>query len=355
MSALDQLMQDVNKKFKCKMMMTGLPTYAGGKKIPFSSMRLNYMTYGGIPRGSLVEFFGEEGGGKSTTALDVVANAQRIFAAEAKKTKREPKKILWIDAEGQLKEDWAAVLGVDVQKLNYFRPELLAAEDILETANSAVNTGEVGLLVIDSIGGLMSRKEMEGTVEDKQFCGIADQMRKFVNKVRPVLIKNGCACICINQLRDNVGAQFPSTKTPGGRSYKHALDLRLQFQKGVLLAGDGSEQKQSFDVPAGHQVMVSIAKTRVCRPNRRTGFYTLNYTYGVDNISDLVDLCLKIGFITKSGAWFELVNGKTGEVLDDGKGGTLKLQGRAAVLKYLKENKKVYEEMKKNAEEKISE
>lgn len=353
MSALEQLMQEVNKKFKKKIMCAGLPKFEG-EKIPFSSMRLNYMTYGGIPRGSMVEFFGEEGGGKTTTALDIVANAQKIFKAEAKRAKKEPLKVLWIDAEGQLKEDWAVTLGVDVADLSFFQPEMMAAEDILETAISAVGTGEIGLLVIDSIGGLMSRKEMEGTVEDKQFCGIADPMRKFVNKVRPILAKNNCACICINQLRDNVGAQFPSTKTPGGRSYKHALDLRLQFQKGVLLAGDGTEQKQSYDTPAGHQVMVSIAKTRVCRPNRRSGFYTLNYTDGVDNVSDLADLCVKIGLISKSGAWFELVDGKTGEMLTDEDGEVLKLQGRAAVIKFLKENKKIFEEMKEYAEKEIA-
>ena len=354
MSALEQLMQEVNKKFKKTVMSSGLPKFEG-EKIPFSSMRLNYMTYGGIPRGSLTEFFGEENGGKTTTALDIVANAQKIFNAEAKRAKKQPLKVLWIDAEGSLKEDWANTLGVDTNAVQFFQPSMMAAEDILETAISAVNTGEVGLLVIDSIGGLMSRKEMEGTVEDKQFCGVADQLRKFVNKVRPVLLRNRCACICINQLRDNVGAQYPSTKTPGGRSYKHALDLRLQFQKGVLLAGDGTEQKQSYDAPVGNQVMVSIAKTRVCRPNRRAGFYTLNYESGVDNVSDLVDLCIKIGLISKSGAWFELVDGKTGEMLADEDGEVLKLQGRAAVLKFLRENKKIYEEMREYAEKKIAE
>lgn len=258
-----------------------------------------------------------------------------------------------MDAENQLDEEWAARLGVDLSKIKVFTPINMAAEDILEVTIDAANTGEVGLIVIDSIGGMMSRKEIEGSVEDKQFCGIADPMRKFVNKIRPILGATGATCICINQLRDNVGAQYPSTKTPGGRAYKHALDLRLQFQKGALIADDGTEQKQSYGEPCGHIVMVSMFKTRFCKPNRRTGFYTLRYDTGVDKISDLVDLCIKIGLISKSGAWFELVDGATGEMLTDEDGEILKLQGRASVLKFMKENTKIYEEMKKYAEEKI--
>lgn len=352
MSALDQLMQEVNKKFKAKVITDGLPSF-NCEKIPFSSMRLNYMTYGGVPRGCMVEFYGEEGGGKTTTALDVVANAQRLFKAQAKAQKRPELKVFWIDAENQLDEQWARLLGVDLDDMKVFTPANMAAEDILEVAISAVATGEIGLLVIDSIGGMMSRKEMEGTVEDKQFCGIADAMRKFVNKVRPLMSISGTTCICINQLRDNVGAQYPSTKTPGGRAFKHALDLRLQFQKGVLLAGDGTEQKQSFDSPVGHQVMVSLFKTRFCKPDRRTGFYTLNYSTGIDAVTDLVDTCIKLGLISKSGSWFELVDASTGEMLTDEDGEILKLQGRAAVLKFMKENKKIMEEMKKYAQEKI--
>lgn len=353
MSTLDQLMQEVNKKFKSKLMTVGLPQYER-ERIPFSSIRLNYMTYGGVPRGCMVELFGEEGGGKTTTALDIVANAQKLFKAEAKKKKDEPKKVLWIDAENQLDEDWAQLLGVDVAALTVFTPANMSAEDILEVAISAAETGEVGLIVLDSIGGLMSRKEMEGTVEDKQFCGIADPMRKFVNKIRPILGKNGATFVCINQLRDNVGAQFPSVKTPGGRAFKHALDLRLQFQKGVLLANDGTEQKQSFDAPAGHLVMVSMYKTRFCKPNRKTGFFTLNYSKGVDAVADLVDTCIKLGLIAKSGSWFELVDGKTGEMLTDEDGEILKMQGRAAVLKFLQDNKKIYEEMREYAEKEIA-
>ena len=113
MSKLDSLMAEVNKKFKQQIMTDGLPEF-NREKIPFSSMRLNYMTYGGIPRDGIVEFFGEEGGGKTTTALDIAANAQRLFSQEAGK-KGEPLKVLWIDAENQLDDAWAKQLGVDRQ------------------------------------------------------------------------------------------------------------------------------------------------------------------------------------------------------------------------------------------------
>ena len=352
MSKLDTLMAEVNKKFKQQIMTTGMPEFHSKGKIPFSSMRLNYMTYGGIPRDGIVEFFGEEGGGKTTTALDIVANAQRIFKQEAGKN-GTPLQVMWIDAENQLDEDWAEQLGVDVKSLRIFSPVKMAAEDILEVAVSAAETGEIGLLVLDSIGSLMSRKEIEGSVEDKQYCGIADPMRKFVNKIRPITGKVGCCLLCINQLRDNVGAMFPSTKTPGGRSYKHALDLRLQFQKGALIAKDGSEQSKSFSDPAGHQVMVSLAKTRVCKPNRKSGHYVLNYDTGIEHIADLADLCIKMNVITKSGSWFEVVDLKTGEMMLDENDEPLKLQGRSAVLKFLEDNPKIYKELKEEVAEKI--
>lgn len=351
MSKLDSLMAEVNKKFKQQIMTDGLPEF-NREKIPFSSMRLNYMTYGGIPRDGIVEFFGEEGGGKTTTALDIAANAQRLFSQEAGK-KGEPLKVLWIDAENQLDDAWAKQLGVDVEALKVFTPVNMAAEDILEVAISAAETGEIGLIVLDSIGSLMSRKEMEGTVEDKQFCGVADPMRKFVNKIRPITGRVGCCLLCINQLRDNVGAMFPSTKTPGGRSYKHALDLRLQFQKGALIAKDGSEQNKSFSDPAGHMVMVSLAKTRVCKPNRKSGHYVLDYSKGIEHIADLADLCIKMDVITKSGSWFEIVDLKTGEIMMDENDEPLKLQGRAAVLKFLEDNPKIYKELKEEVAEKI--
>ena len=351
MSKLDSLMAEVNKKFKQQIMTDGLPQF-NREKIPFSSMRLNYMTYGGIPRDGIVEFFGEEGGGKTTTALDIAANAQRLFSQEAGK-KGEPLKVLWIDAENQLDDAWAKQLGVDVEALKVFTPVNMAAEDILEVAISAAETGEIGLIVLDSIGSLMSRKEMEGTVEDKQFCGVADPMRKFVNKIRPITGRVGCCLLCINQLRDNVGAMFPSTKTPGGRSYKHALDLRLQFQKGALIAKDGSEQNKSFSDPAGHMVMVSLAKTRVCKPNRKSGHYVLDYAKGIEHIADLADLCIKMDVITKSGSWFEIVDLKTGEIMMDENDKPLKLQGRTAVLKFLQDNPKIYDELKNEIAQRI--
>ena len=351
MSKLDSLMAEVNKRFKQELMTNGLPVF-NKKRIPFSSMRLNYMTYGGIPRDGMIEFFGEEGSGKTTTALDIVANAQRIFKQEAGK-KQEPLKVLWIDAENQLDEQWAKTLGVDLTCLKVFVPINMAAEDILEVAIASAATGEVGLIVLDSIGGLMSRKEIEGSVEDKQFCGIADPMRKFVNKIRPILGRNGCAFICINQLRDNVGAMYPSTKTPGGRAYKHALDLRMGFQKGALVAADGSEQSKSFDSPAGHMVMVSIAKTRICKPNRKSGHYVLDYDEGVEQVADLADLCVKLEIISKTGAWFEIVDLQTGEMMRDENDVPIKLQGRSNVIKFLKENPKIYEELKNGVAEKI--
>ena len=342
MTTLDNLMLKVNKEMG-DIMFTGLKSADGQSKIPFSSPRLNYMLYGGFPVGRMIEFFGEEGGGKTTTALDAVKNAQIKF-----KNKRQ---ILYIDVENTLNEDWAKTLGVDVKKLKFMRPQQQSAEEILEIAIQAISTGEVGLLVIDSIGFLIGQKELDGSLEDKQFCGISDVLTKFCKRVTPLLVKYNASIICINQIREDINSKFSTIKTPGGKAYKHALSLRLMFRKGVYFADDEKELPSTAETPAGHAVMISVQKTKVCRPDRRTGFYTLNYRRGVDIYNDYFDVAEKYGLIVAAGVWYKLIDGKTKKPLRDADDKEIKIQGRPGVIKFLKENEDIFDEIKKYVDE----
>ena len=353
MSKLDELMKEVNKKFKDDIMVKGIKRAETGVRIPFTSINANYMTYGGIPLGRAVQFFGEKGGGKTTTSLDIVANAQKLFKELAQKDKTQPKEVLFIDAENTLDEEWAATLGVDLDSLRLLRPVAQSAEDILQIILEAVDTGEVGLIVLDSVGVLLSNAAWESNMDERTYCGIAGPLTTFCGKITPLLHKHNCTLIYINQIRDVINSKFPMQSTPGGRALAHSLSLNVRFQKGAFIDENGIEQKNSCENPQGNIVQMYIEKTKICKPDRRVGFYTLNYTNGVDKINDMVLYALKEGFIVQGGAWYTINDiselKKTGEIKPklNEDGTELKFQGRSNLVKYFKENKKAYDEMNK--------
>lgn len=319
-SKLDELIKNVNKEQKEEVMTKGLTTYKQFKRIPFTSPRMNYCTFGGIPEGRLIEFYGEEGGGKTTTALDVVANYQQIHPE---------RDVMYVDAENTFDSDWAAKLGVDIDKLYILQPKQQSAETIFDIVCSAVESDEVGLWIIDSLGALLSQQEFEKDMDEKTYGGISLPLTKFSKKISLLNHQHNCTGIGINQLRDDMNSQWGGTKTPGGRNWKFMCSMRLQFSRGKFIDEKGNELTRNAENPVGNIVMMSITKTKSCPPTRRTGFYTLNYDTGIDYIRDLIDVAIKYGIIDKSGAWFTIIDTKTGEVLED------KMQGQAKVVEKL--------------------
>ena len=319
MSKLDEVIKDMNKKTKENVVTVGLPSYQH-KRIPFTSPRMNYCTFGGIPVGKLTEFFGEEHGGKTTSALDIIANYQQMD---------DPRKVLYVDAENTLDEGWARKMGVDVDNMIVFKPTSQSAEAIFQFILDATDSGEVGLWILDSLGALSSQQELDKTMEEKTYAGISGPLTVFGRKVEQLLQKHQCTGIGINQLRDDLGAMWGgATKTTGGRGWRHYCCVRLQFSKGKYIDESGNELNKSAESPAGNYVLMSMIKNKSCPPTRRTGFYTLNYEYGVDYLKDLVDVAIKYNIVDKAGAWFSIINPETGELIE-------KLQGMAKVYEYL--------------------
>lgn len=319
MSSIDELIKEMNKKTKEEVVKFGITEY-NFKRIPFTSPRMNYMTYGGLPVGKLIEFYGEEHGGKTTTALDVVANYQQM---------EDTRKVLYVDAENTLDVEWARKIGVDVDAMIVFKPTNHSAEAIFEFTLQMIETGEVGLVVIDSLGVMISAQALDKSVEEKTYAGISMALTNFCEKAVQFCQKNQCTVIGINQMRDDMGAMYAgATKTPGGRSWKHNCMARLQFSRGAFIDEKGNEIKRSSESPAGNIVLVSMQKNKSCPPNRRTGFYTISYEFGVDYLKDLVELAIKYGVIEKNGGWFNIINTDTGELID-------KIQGQANVNDYL--------------------
>jgi len=326
MATINEVMKDFNKKFKADLAHVGLPQY-DYERIPFTSPRLNYMTFGGIPRGKLIEFYGEEHGGKTTTALDIVANFQQLYP---------DLKVLWVDAENTLDVVWATKLGVQVEDLLILNPEAQGAEDIFQFVLDMIDTGEVGLVVIDSLGVMVSNLAMyDKEIAEKTYGGIAMALTNFSKKAEGLCQRTKCTCIGINQMRANMNSMYGGMTTTGGQAWKHNCSVRLEFRRGKFIDDDNKELTRGAENPAGNKVEVSMIKNKTCPPTRRTGFYTIKYLSGIDYLSDLVEVCIKDGIIDKSGAWFTIIDTESGEVLSD------KIQGQANVNKFLSDDTNV--------------
>ena len=312
------VMKEFNKKAKEDIVKQGVTSYEF-KRIPFTSPRMNYCTFGGLPIGKLIEFYGEEHGGKTTTALDVVANFQQM---------EDERKVLWCDCENTLDAEWAKKLGVDIDDMYILKPENQSAEEIFQFVLDSIETGEIGLVVIDSLGVMISAQALDKSMEEKTYAGISGALTTFGGKAEMACQKHRCTCIGINQIRDDMNSAWGGIKTPGGKAWKHNCSVRMQFTRGSFIDDRGNEIKRSSESPAGNIVMMSMTKNKSCPPTRRTGFYTINYEYGVDYLKDLVELAIKYGIIDKAGAWFSIMNPETGEIIE-------KIQGQAGVNEYL--------------------
>lgn len=358
MSKLDSLIKQINKDYKETIAFNGndaaLMKY---EVVPFSSPRLNYMMYGGLPMGRMIEFAGAEKSGKTTTALDVAKNCQIKFEKEyefalSKKTidtaEIVKRKVCFVDAENTFDVEWATKLGVNVEDLILIKPQEQYAEQIFDIMKAIVETGEVGLIVLDSVAQLVSKQASEGDMEQKTYGGIAMSLTKFCNLVVPLLGKYNCMCIMINQVREDLSNPYNQFITPGGRGFKHNCSVRLMFQQGDFLDVNYKKLNRGCENPAGNLVNVRIEKSKVCRSDRRLGFYTLNYIEGIDYINDMIDVLLQMGAIVQNGSYFTLCNLETGEVLVDEDGKELKVQGKTNLYTFFKENPDFYEEMVAN-------
>lgn len=365
MSKLDDLFADINKTYKEQVATVG-KVRPKLSVIPLTSLTACYSLYGGIPRGRVIEFFGEENGGKTTTALDIVANAQKCFQKEYEdelnelqnnklnKTQEQRlsylqnrgrgQAIIWIDCENTFDEDWARTLGVDVDSLYFMQPLSQSAEQIFDNVESMVHTGEVGLVVLDSLGAMLSQQEWEKSMEEKTYCGIAGPLTRFSKKIEYACAKYGCTFIGINQMREDISNSYSVYKTPGGKTWKHVCSLRLMFSKGPYYSEQYKDLTRSADGAAGNYVNLRIEKTKVCKPDRKNGSYTLNYSTGVDAYMDLVEIALKYGLIVQTGAWYTVMqNVETGEPLVDSEGNMAKFNGKSNLVQFLKEDEVVYD------------
>ena len=319
-SKMDELLKSINKEMKGDFVTKGVPEY-NYKRIPFTSPRLNYITFGGLPIGKIIEFHGENHGGKTTTALDIIANYQRM---------EDAKGVVYADIENSLDPVWATKLGVNLDDENFYmiQPEGQGAETIFEQILQMISTDEIGLVIIDSLGAMVSNQAFEKSIEEKTYGGISMALTQFGNKAEMLCNKHNCTILSINQMRADMNSPYGGMKTVGGEAWKYLCSVRMEFRMGKYFDEKGNDLTKQAENPAGNYVLVTMKKNKTCPPTRRTGYYTLNYLSGIDYLTDIIEVAIKYNIVQKSGAWFAIYNPDTGEEL-------AKLQGQARVKEFL--------------------
>jgi len=268
---------------------------------------------GGIPRGRVIEIFGPESTGKTTVALHICSEAQRRGGAAA-----------FIDAEHALDPDYAKRIGVDVNNLLISQPD--SGEQALQIVEALVRSGEVDVIVIDSVAALTPKAEIAGEIGEFQIGLQARLMSAALRKLSSIISKSKTVVIFLNQTRMKIGVMFGNPETtPGGMALKFYSSVRINLRRRA--------QIKQGDSVIGSRIKAKIVKNKVAAPFKVTEF-DIYYNEGISQIADLVNIGLRNGIIKKSGSWYQYGDNKLG-------------QGMEGAKAFLKENSKLMKEIKK--------
>ena len=313
LKALEATLSSIEKEFgKGTVMKLGDKTAMQVETVPTGCLDLDMaLGVGGIPRGRIIEVFGPESSGKTTVALHVVAQVQKMGGAAA-----------FIDAEHALDPAYARNLGVNIDELYVSQPN--CGEDALEIAEALLRSGAIDIVVIDSVAALVPRAEIDGEMGDS-FVGIqARLMSQAMRKLTGVVAKTNAIALFINQIREKVGVMYGNPETtPGGRALKFYSSVRLDVRKGEQLK-NGSEV-------IGNRTKVKVVKNKVAPPFRTCEF-DLIFGQGISREGSLLDMAVAKDIIVKSGAWFSYNDQRIA-------------QGRDNARQYLKDHPDVFDEI----------
>lgn len=347
--SLKDVLKNIKKSYGENVVKIGIDDLGVDGTLSLGSPSLDYAIYGGIPEGRIVEFSGAEGAGKTTNAFLACASYQR---EEIKRNPDNPRAIVYLDNEGTADATWAEKLGYDMSenalvKTVTIRPEAQSAEEIFDMAISLLKTGEVGLLVFDSIATLVPMQISDESMTKKNMGGIAVALTRFANTAIGLLRKYHATLIAINQVRENISGYGDFLLTPGGRAWKHSCSMRLMFKRGDFFDEDGNILTKNAESPAGHIIEMAVLKTKVCKWDRKLGYSHLNYTKGIDIVSDTVDVSTHFGLITNpSQGYFVVMNpDNINEPLLDEDGQPVKIRGKKNVTPFLIEHKDVWKKL----------
>lgn len=312
---LTSVLNNINKKFgKGSIMTLGDSEPITKNLLSTGSLLIDKALGGGIGYGRITEIYGVESSGKSTLCLQIAAQCQKNGG-----------KVAYIDVENAMDPTYAAKLGVDIHAMLFAQPD--SGEQALEIAETLANSGEVNLIIIDSVAALVPQAELDGEMSDVNIGLLARLMSKAMRKLTHALNDKNCAMIFINQIREKVSTGFsmgPSETTTGGRALKFYASQRIELRKAEALKV-GQEQ-------TGQNVKVKIVKNKIAPP-MKTCVVPLVYGEGFSAENEVIDLALENGLIQKTGAWFTTHDGQ-------------RLQGKESVKAYYKENTEAANDLK---------
>ena len=329
--ALEMAMGQIEKQFgKGSVMKLGEFKAMEIEAIPTGALGLDIaLGIGGVPRGRIIEIYGPESSGKTTLALHIISEAQKMNG-----------NVAFIDAEHALDPVYAKNLGVDINELIVSQPD--TGEQALEIAESLIRSGALDVIVVDSVAALVPKAEIDGDMGDSHIGLQARLMSQALRKLAGAVNKSKTVIIFINQLREKVGVMFgnPETTT-GGRALKFYASVRMDIRKIENIKQDGEV--------IGNRARVKIVKNKVAPPFREAEFDIL-YGKGISKEGNILDIAVNLDIIEKSGSWFSYKGERIG-------------QGRENVKKFLLEHKetmdeietKIRENMKKAFEDSLTE
>ena len=311
--ALDDAIAKIEKEYgKGAIMRLGENANLNLESIPTGSLSLDIaLGIGGIPRGRILEIYGPESSGKTTLALHMIAEAQKLGGTAA-----------FIDAEHALDPTYSKNLGVDIENLIISQPD--TGEQALEITEGLVRSNAVDLIVVDSVAALVPKAEIEGEMGDSHMGLQARLMSQGLRKLTGAISKSKASVIFINQLREKIGVMFgnPETTT-GGRALKFFTSVRMDIRRIDSI-------KKGDDI-IGNRVRVKVVKNKVAPPFKKAEF-DIMYGTGISKVGSTLDAAVEVGIVEKAGSWFSYGDAKLG-------------QGRENSKNFLLENPDLLEEI----------
>ena len=313
--AIEQVLNDIEKQFgKGSIMRLGDNKHLKVDVCSSGCLSLDIaLGVGGYPRGRIIEIYGPESSGKTTFALQAIAEHQKMGGRAA-----------FIDAEHALDPVYAERLGVNIDELLLSQPD--TGEQALEICDALVRSEAVSIVVIDSVAALVPQAEIDGEMGDSHVGLQARLMSQALRKLSGTINKTNTTCIFINQLREKVGVMFGNPETtPGGRALKFYSSIRLDIRR--------NEQLKMGEGIVGNKTTIKVVKNKVAPPFR-TAVVDIMYGEGVSREGEIIDLAVEAGIVEKTGAWYSYGGEKLG-------------QGKENVKLLLKENVELKDEIEK--------